>query len=342
MVSKNQVLINDTLNGGKITACKHANGRDWWIMVHRANTNKYYKLLVTPFFIFGPYTQNIGTVRMWDAGHAKFSPDGSKYAYYHYQSGGLDICDFNRCTGWLSNWQNDASVPWVTGNVGLAFSPNSKVLYVGDILYVFQYDLTAANVISSRTMVAAWDSFNQPGQPNLGAYLCYPELAPDGKIYITTGNGTTYFGRIDNPDVVGMGCNVMQHSVLLPTYNFNTIPNHPNYFLDCDSTLGCLCAPTTGLASGHEEIPSVKAFPNPTDGAFTLQFPVQSTAGMLEVYDVMGKLVYKDYIAPWSQYKRVDLTPSLSKREGVKANGMYFCKLKWKDKEASVKVVVER
>ncbi|MDQ3049346.1 MAG: hypothetical protein M3Q95_00525, partial [Bacteroidota bacterium] len=35
VILKNQILIQDTLNPGKITAVKHANGRDWWVTCQR-------------------------------------------------------------------------------------------------------------------------------------------------------------------------------------------------------------------------------------------------------------------------------------------------------------------
>ena len=68
VISKNISLLTDSMNPGKIASTKHANGRDWWVMIHRVNTNKFYKFLVTPFVILGPYSQNIGVVRGDDAG----------------------------------------------------------------------------------------------------------------------------------------------------------------------------------------------------------------------------------------------------------------------------------
>jgi hypothetical protein len=330
---KNYPIISDTLNCGKITACKHANGRDWWVVCHRVNSNKYYKLLVTPFSLPTVSFQNIGSFREWDAGQAKFSPDGEKFAYFHYRFTGLDIFNFDRCSGTFSNWVND-SLPLVVGNVGCEFSPNSQFLYVCNILKVYQYDVTAANILATRTEVAVWDSFHQPGIPALGAYLCYPQLAPDGKIYITTGNGTTYMGRINNPDVAGIACDVAQHSVVLPTYYFNTLPNHPNYFLGCDTTCTpCLVGLTPGPSPKER---GVTANPNPNNGAFTLQFDVQSTAGELLIYDVNGRMVYKDYIAPWSQFKRVEMKNELASKAGI-----YLCMLKWGERSVAVKVIIQ-
>jgi len=48
VTSKKISLITDTLSYGQITATKHANGRDWWILVSRWNSNKYYTLLLSP------------------------------------------------------------------------------------------------------------------------------------------------------------------------------------------------------------------------------------------------------------------------------------------------------
>jgi hypothetical protein len=344
VVSKNQILLTDSMNVGKITACKHANGRDWWVFCHRVNSNKFYRFLVTTNnLILGPYSQNIGAVRPDDAGQAWFSPDGKRFAYF-YLNGGLDIFDFNRCTGVLSNPVH-VQINYNNGyNVGLAFSPNSNVLYVSNVYNVYQLDLTAADIAASFLPVAAYDSFVSTCSSCVPFQTLFAlaGLAPDGKIYISTGNGTLYWHTIDNPDVVGMGCNVNQHSVQLPALYFNTVPNHPNYFLECDSTLGCLCASTTNLTpypSPKER--GVTAMPNPNDGNFMLQFDVMSISGVLEIYDVMGKLVYKDYVSAWSQFKKVNLTPALSKGEGV-SGGIYNCILKRGSEIENVKVIIEK
>ncbi len=78
---------------------------------------------------------------------------------------------------------------------------------------------------------------------------------------------------------------------------------------------------------------TARAFPNPSNGTFTLQFAVQKISGEMEIYDVMGNLVLKEYVAPWSQYKRVNI-------DGL-AKGIYLCKLKWGGVERNLKVVKE-
>lgn len=84
---------------GGLTAIKHANGRDWWVIAHRFHTSKYYKLLLTPQGIQGIYEQIIGSDSMNDIGvQATFSPDGSKYCISNY-GGWFDYMNFDRCSG---------------------------------------------------------------------------------------------------------------------------------------------------------------------------------------------------------------------------------------------------
>jgi hypothetical protein len=48
VVQKNVLLLKDTLCYGKLTATKHANGRDWWLILPAYNKPTYFKYLLTP------------------------------------------------------------------------------------------------------------------------------------------------------------------------------------------------------------------------------------------------------------------------------------------------------
>ncbi len=74
VIQKNTVLLNDSIVPGKITAVKHANGRDWWVIVHQFHSGIIYKYLVTPQGIQGLLQQNLFTTRDIGAGQAVFSP----------------------------------------------------------------------------------------------------------------------------------------------------------------------------------------------------------------------------------------------------------------------------
>lgn len=82
VVEKNQIV--DTGVFMPPSACKHANGQDWWIMLPEGLrlSNKKYKYLVTPDTIKKVNVQRIGeVVESYDPGGRKgFSQNGKLYA----------------------------------------------------------------------------------------------------------------------------------------------------------------------------------------------------------------------------------------------------------------------
>ncbi len=235
VTKKNEVLISDALNMGKITAVKHSNGRDWWVIVRKYDTNQYYKITLTRRGFYSIGSQSIGMAIPSQAiGQAVFSPDGSKYANVHLTGSAGDpiyvsIYDFDRCSGELSNpvQFTYADTAWAGG---IAISPNSRFLYVSSFRYAYQYDLHAQNIEASRITVAEWDGFYD-GHPNLPTTFYLAQLAPDGKIYINNSSSTKYLHVINHPDSLGLTCDVCQHCVELPTKNSWSMPNFPNYRL---------------------------------------------------------------------------------------------------------------
>ena len=129
VLEKNIVLIEDTLKVGQITAVKHANGRDWWVVIPEHNSNGYYRLLISPQGIENKGVQYVGDVVLSGVGQAIFSPDGTKYARKNGINSTIgsfvDIYDFDRCTGLLSNHYN-ITYPNGIGIGGAAISPNSR------------------------------------------------------------------------------------------------------------------------------------------------------------------------------------------------------------------------
>jgi hypothetical protein len=234
VVEKNQIILNDFMDLGKLTTTKHANGRDWWLLLRKYNSNKYYSLLLTPEGVINTGIQEIGQATPSDAiGQAVFSPDGTKYATIHLTGTGGDpiyvnIYDFDRCSGLLDNPVQFIYADTAWGG-GIAISPNNRFLYVSSFKYLYQYDLWAANIESSRITVATWDGFEESGFFATTFYLA--QLAPDGKIYINSNNGVSYLHVINNPDSLGLACDVCQHCIDLPTINAVSLPNFPNYRL---------------------------------------------------------------------------------------------------------------
>ncbi|MBK9514256.1 MAG: T9SS type A sorting domain-containing protein [Flavobacteriales bacterium] len=330
VVSKNEIILSDTLIMGKLTAVRHANGRDWWAICHRGNSSLYYKLLITPEGISGLSTQDIGVLRPFEAGQVCFSPDGSRFAYYWSESD-LDVLQFDRCSG---EFFNPVHIPIADDEAvaGVAFSPNSQLLYVSSYLDAYQFDISADDIASSMVHIAEWDTFYSPFPP-FATVFDMAQLAPDGKIYISTANGTKHLHVINDPDVPGLGCNLVQHQLELPSYFANSLPNHPNYHLGpvdgsiCDS-LGI----NVGLPERRPPL-TLAAYPNPSHGVFTLSYEPQPVAGDLQVRDISGRLVLQETIPAWSQVHKVAMEAS--------ATGLYQCELRWGIRSAQTRVLIE-
>lgn len=283
MISKNNILLNDTLVPGRITAVKHANGRDWWLVFHQAHTNLYYIYLIDVNGIQLYNSLAIGEVRTHPNGQSCFSPDGKKFAMYDPLND-LDLFDFDRCSGQFSNCIHVA-INDSAGGGGVAFSPNYKVLYVSSTRFVYQFDLTSSNVAGSKETVAVYDTFYSPNPP-LATTFYLSALAPDGKIYMSCTNSTLDIHVIDYPDSIGQSCHVCQHCVHLPRYNSFTMPNHPNYFLGADSASIC-----DSLVSVETIIPaaSVNIIPNPVRNILYITQSNKELMQRLTIFNSIGQ-----------------------------------------------------
>jgi len=235
VIVKKGLILADTLNFGLITACKHANGRDWWVIQNETETNNFYKILITPDSIFWNKQVAVGDTAILGLGQAVFTPDGEKYIIFGTISPGtgqiIEIYDFDRCTGLLSNHRRIQSwTDYLSFSGGAAISPNSRYLYTPSDHYIFQYDLWAADIGASKDTVARFDGFfDQSSYFTSRFYLA--QLAPDGKIYINAKNGIHQLTVIHYPDKAGDACMVEQHGLALPTWNAFSMPNFPNYRL---------------------------------------------------------------------------------------------------------------
>ena len=244
VLEKNIPIISDTLDIGKLTATRHANGRDWWLTVPEFRSNLFYKLLLTPEGV-NLSTQSIGEPVANGLGQAVFAPDGSVYANITLNSFvdcAAHIYRFDRCSGEL---YDPVYIPINCGAAaaGVAISPNSRFLYLLVHTVIYQIDLWSDDWEASMQEVAVYDGYEEP-IPGFDS-LFFPtrfflgQLAPNGKIYINTTNGVKSLHVINQPDSLGMACDVQQHAIQLPTLNAFSLPNFPNYQLRAKQ--GSLC-----------------------------------------------------------------------------------------------------
>jgi hypothetical protein len=185
----------------KVAVITHSNSLDFWIISRLENSNTYHSYLLTSSGLnMTPVVTNIGPVYAPDVGYLRGSPGGGKIAAANFIVGTIDIFDFDKNTGLLSNSITISG--FVSGDAyGIEFSPNSTFLYVGEYYShnINQYNLLAG---SNAAIISSVLSIGQSTQGNIGAL----QLGPDGKIYLSIVSASN-LAVIDNPDIFGLGCN---------------------------------------------------------------------------------------------------------------------------------------
>ncbi|HRC32445.1 MAG TPA: hypothetical protein PK736_03270, partial [Bacteroidia bacterium] len=231
VIEKNKV-IQPISFADCITAVKHGNGRDWWVIDKYYVTpfthhNRFFAYLIKPDTIMPAIIQDFNDMNDGAFQKICWHPSFNKFMLISIV-GYMAEFDFDRCTGAIS--LNRIIFPEQLSNYNRifwegAYSPNGNVFYVsrnsyggnfGNYNYLLQYDLTATNI------PASCDTLNFTSYPSADCGAV--RLAPDGKIYYTHAyiptNALNYpyadtmrnyinenLGVVNNPDVVGPGCN---------------------------------------------------------------------------------------------------------------------------------------
>lgn len=288
VVSKNNLVIADTFSSCALQAARHANGRDWWILAPEFNGNCYYKILLDPS---GPQVvgkQCIGSNwGKYGEGSALFTNDGSRYVRCDIEYG-LNLFDFDRCNGLLSNPVHIPIGPQGAFSINnMTLSPSGRFAYYHTLKEIFQYDLEAQDIAASKTLVAAYDGFVSVSQTD----FYKSQLAPDGKIYINSFGPVYYMHVIEHPDSLGLACQVRQHAIELPNYHFAAMPNYPDYRLGALAGSPCdtITVGTSDWEKGHKKI---LVYPNPSTGDIQITATGDDETRLIELFDLTGKLVY--------------------------------------------------
>jgi hypothetical protein len=193
----------------QLHATKHSNGLDYWIMVHEDSytTNNFRAYLLSSAGVnTTAVVSSIGSIYSgFNQGSIKFSPTGQKLCAA-INIIGVELFDFNNNTGVLSN--SLTLLPGIDAYYGCEFSPDGTKLYAGKNLYdpnsnsrLTQWDLSASSssaIISSSVNFIS-NSFT-PGSM---------QLAPNGKIYITSSDSSNYLSVINNPNLAGIASSLV-------------------------------------------------------------------------------------------------------------------------------------
>ncbi|MBK8876637.1 MAG: T9SS type A sorting domain-containing protein [Bacteroidetes bacterium] len=359
VVQKNVSLLDSIYMVDGLTAVKHGNGRDWWLVARKWDyfaglpweNNEWYVYLISNNGITMIPIQNVGSMNSTNNGRLYFDPTGNKMVFINGISL-IELYDFNRCTGEVTNpvtiEQQDlfGVYPhyWTC-----QFSSSGRFLYIGsnsDTSKLYQFDTWTPAIDSTKTLL--WQtSFPKFTMGDL-------KLAPDNKIYLSmcyvdsAGNDFPYAANnyasynmnlsvINSPDSAGLACDFQPWSFYLGgKRTYWGLPNNPDY--DLPALVGSPCDTLVGIGEVpvQEQQPNLYVYYSPQwQTAFINANQLKGTSGKLQVFDVIGNLVFEENTKfnPPYYTKNLNLT-SLAK-------GMYVVTLEAGGQRLVKKFVVE-
>ena len=141
--------------------------------------------------------------------------------------------DFNESTGMVSPALHIGSTVHAF-NYGVEFSPNGEVLYVrgwGNALTQYDLSLSTAAAISASEYVIPTPSAGSGGGVQMG---------PDLKVY-TSISGSPVMSVINDPDVLGVGCNFQDTAVVMTGNGRWGLPTFVQSFFNTSFSCSNLC-----------------------------------------------------------------------------------------------------
>ncbi len=287
VIYKNRSIDIDEYLSGYQSAINHSNGIDWWVLI--ADKVKGFDLFQIDEQGFSFVEKlDVGPAYHWNAsasGDSRFSPDGTKYAYFN-EFDGLQLYDFDRTEGVLDHIGSIDLIDTVNWWFATCeWSPSSQFLYLIKSDSIWQLDTHIDPLEDGLEFIAAHNGVLDP----LSTRFFKSALGPDCRIYIRPGSGSNSFHVINKPDEKGIACDLVQQGIRLPYISATgSFPNFPRFRVDeeekCDPSIVSIVGETVWWRR------ELTVYPSPTTGPVTVEIP-ESKRGQLYVVDMQGQVV---------------------------------------------------
>ncbi|MEO8066935.1 MAG: hypothetical protein ABI599_04500 [Flavobacteriales bacterium] len=290
--------------GGQFTAVPHANGTDYWVVMHEEGSDAFYSFLLSAQGVDTvPVITHSGSVipAAHFGGMMVASYQGDRIALSTHSgdfpapddSSDVELFSFDAANGTLGFLCN---LPGFSKPRSVEFSPLGTKLYVAEqyqlpavVLELWQYDLTGTNCVdieASKTLI--WqDTTTDSGFINSFRTL---GLAPDGRIYHRNFWTQGYLGVVNDPDATGAACGYVRDGFLAMTDTLWCITNQCKRYHDSDS-------PWTGLREEPTSV-SITLWPMPLHDQGWLRLDPGVVFDELQWIDGLGRCVRHQRTAP--------------------------------------------
>ena len=187
----------------KLEVVPASDQQSYWLISHDLPGNSFLAFRVTDLGIeTTPVISSVGGIQGNGSCHLKVNRQFNKLAFGNLFDRKVELFDFDNTTGVVSNpviWNFIANNPVL---YGVEFSPNGQFLYISNLEFVTQFDIslpTATDIESSRYVLPSF-GFNQPASLQLG---------PNNKIYINSGS----IDVINCPNNPGIDCGLQLSAI---------------------------------------------------------------------------------------------------------------------------------
>jgi hypothetical protein len=302
LASKN-VLLTDFV-AEKQAICKHANGKDYWLLVHKFNSDQFYLYQITETGISSPIIKSIGSKHATTGlnaalfegctaaiGQMKFSPEANKIALTNSNTDNplFEVFSFDNSTGAIDSFSNLSTI--LTSNIhyqplpngilqgyGVSFSPDSKKLY-------FTLNQGGVSVLAQLHQEAGkWKfgySYSIPLNIAQLPKLQGMQIAPDGKIYIVQSD--YFLASIDKPNETGKNCDIKLNAIGLGISRGSWgLPTFDDGFKYTNKQATCT---QSWLFDGEDD-----CTPFPTIVTKQIKIESRKTIKKVSIYDTGGRL----------------------------------------------------
>ncbi|MFM2387834.1 MAG: hypothetical protein RL660_2591 [Bacteroidota bacterium] len=336
--SKNNIMLQDRRMAiDRMTATRHGNGRDWWIVRPHKTEQKYYTFLATQYTIvlMDSVLQNYDSITyLGGRAQCSFSPSGQHFCMVHDDAdtfrNDIFTYDFDRCNGNFSNYHK-YHIPLsdtFDSVTGCCYSPDSKLLYVSSYYEVFQLQVGDTNASSIQFIHGPDSTWGFP-------YYLNMQLANNGSIYIGNAAGIRQnMSLISNPNQRGPACNFVPQGFRQNIDNITMPPNMPNYGLGRWLNSPCDTIPPPKPPT---PVPSAwQLYPNPATDLLYIDVPDSSAASLeVRIANASGQIVSTGNFAVSAQH-RAELNI------GMLAAGFYHVLVTHQQQKFSGKLIVMR
>ena len=311
VADKNRKILELPAINGRVIGIPTEDEQGWWVFSEVNGTNEFYFQRINPDgTVSEPVISVTGPISTWDnnADNAvNISNDGRTIALSSEEFGTL-LYTFDRATGQIDYLTNLYSFDdkWTDG---YCWSPSNRFLYIAEGRAIVQFDMMATT--ADRDSVHIIDIEGMVDSTNFPVSLGSGYLGPDCRVYFSAGTASTAFHVIHYPDRKGLACTV-QANIPLPTRMAWNFPMITKFRMGssaeevCDDGIEWFGAIPSSVEEAQLVSESLQVLPNPSDGQVMIGLQGSSHFDQIQLYDVVGHLVYT--IEGWYGNGFIDLS----------------------------------